>query len=76
MTTDKPKLFTGYSRRPSPTSEVLFVPLLVALETVWVLEYVYEIPRKEIQDSINDLLSMPILEFEAQPAVQSSVSSA
>lgn len=52
------------------------MPLLVALETVWVLEYVYEIPRKEIQDSINDLLSMSILEFEAQPAVQSSVSSA
>jgi len=49
--------------------EVLFVPLLVVLETVWVLESVYDIPRQDILDSINDLILMPILEFEAQSAV-------
>jgi len=63
-------------KKAESDKKVLFVPLLVILETVWVLESVYEIPRKEIQDSINDLLLMPILEFEAQPAVQSFASSA
>lgn len=56
--------------------EILFVPLLVVLETVWVLESVYEIPRQEIMDSINELLLMPILEFEAQSAILSFISSA
>jgi len=56
--------------------EVLFVPLLVVLETIWVLESVYNIPRQEIIDSINELVLMPILEFEAQSAILSFVSSA
>ncbi len=48
----------------------LFVPLLVILELVWVLESVYKIERKEIIDSISDLLLMPILKFEQQSALQ------
>ena len=56
--------------------EVFFVPLLVVLETVWVLESVYKIKRQEIIDSINELLLMPILEFETQPAIVNFVSSA
>lgn len=56
--------------------EVLFVPLLVVLETVWVLESVYKIPRQEIIDSINELILMPILEFETQSAILNFVSSA
>ena len=56
--------------------KVFFVPLLIILETVWVLESVYEISRKEVLDSINDLLLMPILKFEAQTAIHSFISSA
>ena len=56
--------------------EALFVPLLVVLETIWVLESVYKIPRQEILGSINELVLMPILEFEAQSAILSFVSSA
>jgi len=56
--------------------EVFFVPLLVVLETVWVLESVYKIPRKEILDSVNELILMPILEFETQSAILNSVFSA
>lgn len=48
----------------------LFVPLLVILELVWVLESVYQIKRKEIIDSISDLILMPILKFEHQTALQ------
>jgi predicted nucleic-acid-binding protein len=46
--------------------EVLFIPLLVVLETIWVLESAYEVTRQEILESVNDLLLMPILEFESQ----------
>ena len=56
--------------------EVFFVPLLVVLETVWVLESVYKIPRQEILYSINELILMPILEFETQSAILNFVSSA
>ncbi len=56
--------------------EVFFVPLLVVLETVWVLESVYKIPRQEILDSVNELILMPILKFETQPAILNFISSA
>ncbi|MBU4373945.1 MAG: type II toxin-antitoxin system VapC family toxin [Euryarchaeota archaeon] len=56
--------------------EVFFVPLLVVLETVWVLESVYNIPRQEILYSINELILMPILKFETQSAILNFVSSA
>ena len=48
----------------------LFVPLLVILELIWVLESVYEVTRTEILDSISELLLMPILKFEHQSALQ------
>lgn len=54
----------------------LFVPLLVVLEMIWVLESVYEIQRTEILNSINDLLLIPILKFEQQPVLQQLVYSA
>ena len=47
-----------------------WVSLLVVLETIWVLDTVYEITRKEILDSVNEILLMPILKFEAQPTIQ------
>jgi predicted nucleic-acid-binding protein len=56
--------------------EVFFVPLLVVLETIWVLESVYKIPRQEILDSVNELILMPILKFETQPAILNFISSA
>jgi len=56
--------------------EVLFIPVPVVLETIWVLESVYEVTRQEILDSVDDLLLMPILDFEAQSAIRNFVSSA
>lgn len=63
-------------KKAESTKEMLFVPIAVVLETVWVLETVYNIPRQEILDSINELLLMPILAFEAQSAIINFVSSA
>jgi len=39
-------------KQAETNKEALFVPLLVVLETIWVLESVYKIPRQEILDSI------------------------
>lgn len=50
--------------------EEFFVPLLVVLELIWVLDAVYEISREEILNSISDLLLMPILRFENRSTIQ------
>jgi predicted nucleic-acid-binding protein len=69
------KAYRLFSQTES-AKETLFVPQVVVLETIWVLESVYGIPRQEILGSIDALLRMPVLEFEAQPAIQSFVTSA
>ena len=63
-------------KRAESRNDPFFVPLLVVLETIWVLESVYEISREEIRASLQKLLLMPILIFEAQSALQSTLSSA
>jgi predicted nucleic-acid-binding protein len=55
---------------------MLFISLAVVLETIWVLESVYNVSRKEIIEAFTELLSMPILKFESQPAVQAFTTSA
>jgi predicted nucleic-acid-binding protein len=56
--------------------EALFVPLLVVLETVWVLQTIYDIADEDIVSAINQLLLMPVLKFEGQSAIQGFVASA
>ena len=63
-------------RRAEADREVLFVPLLVVLETIWVLESVYGVSREEILDAVEELMMMPVLEFEALPVVQGFVADA
>ena len=54
----------------------LFVPVLVVLELIWVLESAYGIARSEILDSIDSLLLMPIFKFENLTTLQAFISSA
>ncbi|MDE2704962.1 MAG: type II toxin-antitoxin system VapC family toxin [Gemmatimonadota bacterium] len=63
-------------KRAESKNDPFFVPLLVVLETIWILESVYEISREEIRASLQKLLLMPILIFEAQSALQRTLSSA
>jgi len=63
------KVYNIFKKAESEKNE-LFVPLLVVLELIWVLESVYEIPRSEILDSISDLILMPILKFEHRSVLQ------
>jgi len=63
-------------RQAELENEQFMVPLLVVLELMWVLDAVYEVSRREIIDSLKDLLLMPILKFEAHPAVQECIAAA
>ncbi len=54
----------------------LFVPVLVVLELIWVLESAYGISRSEILDSIDSLLLMPIFKFENIKTLQNFILSA
>ncbi len=44
----------------------LFVPLLVVLEVIWVLESSYDISNVDMLVILSDLLAMPILQFESE----------
>lgn len=57
-------------------NENLYIPLLVILELIWVLHAAYKVDRDEIVGAVNDLMSMPLLEFEQQPVVRAFVQSA
>ena len=50
--------------------EAFHVPLLVLLETIWVLESAYQIQRRDLIEALGDLLLMPILQFEQREVVQ------
>lgn len=56
--------------------EVLLVPLFVVLETIWVLESIYDVSRAEILDSLDELLLMPVLNFETPEVIQRLIVSA
>ena len=57
-------------KRAEATREVLFVPLVVVLEVVWVLDRRYSMPRTEMLNAIANLRQMPILEFEASEVLE------
>lgn len=50
--------------------ERLKIPLLVVLETIWVLESAYEKTRSEILESIRDMRQMTVFEFEDDQVVE------
>lgn len=50
--------------------ERLHVPLLVVLETIWVLESAYDKTRPEILDALRDMRQMSVFKFEADDVVE------
>lgn len=53
--------------------QAFFVSNVVVLEIMWVLKSTYRVPRDVILASLNELLSMSILEFQNQTAVRDFV---
>jgi len=56
--------------------EHLFVPLLVLLETIWVLTSVYEASRESILDSLERLTDLSFLRFEKEALVRAFLAAA
>ena len=69
------KVYVIFKKAEAEKKE-LFVPVLVVLELIWVLESAYGIARPEILDSISSLLLMPIFKFENLKTLQGFISSA
>ncbi|CAK8714221.1 MAG: putative nucleic-acid-binding protein, contains PIN domain [Candidatus Electronema aureum] len=69
------KVYDLFKKAEAARSE-LFVPLLVILELIWVLESVYAIPRHEILDALRELLLMPVLNFEHRPVLHHFIQAA
>jgi len=69
---DRAQAHAVYARfkKAETAREILFIPLLVALETIWVLESCYDKSRKDILSALDDLLGMPILKFEEESVIQ------
>ncbi len=51
-------------KKAEKENETLFIPLLVALELIWVLDSVYDCSREEVVNAIEKLTMMPIIRFE------------
>ncbi len=66
------QLFSGAERQRS----TYFVPLLVVLESIWVLASAYQVGRNELIEVFSDLLLLPVLEFEQREAVQAMLQTA
>jgi predicted nucleic-acid-binding protein len=60
-------------RNAESTKERLFVPLIVVLELIWVLESAYRIPRSDIAEAIGDLLLLPVFQFEQAKVVREAL---
>jgi predicted nucleic-acid-binding protein len=73
---DEKQARTVYARlkQAEAARETLFIPLVVVLETIWVLESAYNKSRKDILDSFEELQNMPILEFEKIQVLQTLIS--
>jgi len=51
-------------------NEKFKIPLLVLLETLWVLESAYDRSREKILHSISELKQVSVFDFEAETAVE------
>jgi predicted nucleic-acid-binding protein len=76
LTGDDPaqaKMVYALFKKAESEKTELFVPLLVVLETIWLLESVYAVSRAEILDAISDLLLMPVLKFDQHAMLQQMI---
>lgn len=70
------KLVRDCFAKAAQAREVFFVPALVVLETIWVLESAYDIGRDDLVSTFADLLLFPVLEFENRTVLQAVLSKA
>ncbi|HMP72226.1 MAG TPA: type II toxin-antitoxin system VapC family toxin [Kiritimatiellia bacterium] len=59
-----------YIKQAEARRERLTIPLLVVLETIWVLESAYDKSRSDILEVLRDMRQMPVFEFEDDHVVE------
>ena len=57
------------------SKQPLLVTSLVVLELIWVLDAVYDVSRNDIIHALNEILTMPAIEFESQGMIRDFVNS-
>lgn len=57
-------------KKAATDNRTLFVPAVVIMELIWVLESRFSASRDEIIKTIGSILLMPVLQFEHQSAIQ------
>ena len=62
-------------KQSEQNQQPLFVPLLVVLEVIWVLQSVYEIPDADIVQTFSDLLAISVLSFESENVLENFIES-
>ena len=67
---DQAQIVYRLFKQAEADKSIFWVSLIVIIEMIWVLDSVYHVQRKEILASLNELLLMPILKFEALPTIQ------
>ncbi len=60
-------------KRAGESREPLWVPLLVVLETIWVLESAYGKSRSEVLLGLEDLAGLSALKFEREPVIRALI---
>jgi len=73
---EQAKLVYSLFKQAENQQQRLFVPILVVLEMIWVLQAVYSVQDQDILAALNDLLSMPVLLFETQPVLHAFIGAA
>lgn len=66
------KVYKIFKDTETKKSQV-YIPLLVILEVIWVLESAYKIDREDIVDSLDQIILMPIFEFENLSVIQNFI---
>lgn len=66
------KVYKIFKDTETKKSQV-YVPLLVILEVIWVLESVYKIDREDIINSLDQMILMPIFDFENLSVIQNFI---
>ena len=63
-------------KQAEASHERLLIPLLVVLETIWVLESAYTRPRADIVAALEDVRRMPVFALEADAVVERALAAA
>lgn len=63
------KLVYDLFKQTEDKGQQLLVPLVVVLKLIWVLESAYKQERLDILTAIEDLMHMPILQFESDEII-------